>query len=224
MTNWDMIIVEPIRAMLATIGVFIPVLLGALVILIVGWIFAKAIREVTHRILKAIKFEDISNKAGINKILSEGGIKINASELLSRLVYWLVMVVVLVVTVNALGLTVASSLLERLTSYIPHVISALFVLVVGMFLANVISAIVKTAAINTKIPKPELLGSLSKWAILLFTVVVFLDELGIARVFVTLTFNIFFAAICLALALAFGLGGKEVAGKYLQELINRLSK
>ena len=224
MTNWDLVIVEPIRTMLAAIAGFIPTLAGALVILIVGWICAKVIREISHRLLKAIKFENIAEKAGIAEVLHQGGIKITTSEMISRLVYWLIMVTVLVMTINALGLTVASQLLERLTAYIPRVISALFALIIGMFLANVVSGIVRTAASNARIPKPELLGSLSKWAILIFAITIFLDELGIATILVSVTFNIFFGAVCLALALAFGLGGKEVAEKYLKELVDRLTK
>ena len=224
MAQWDYLITEPIRTMLNRFGGYVPTLVGALLILIIGWIFAKIIRELAQKLLNAIRFETIARKAGIADILDEGGIKVSASELISRLIYWLIMVVVLVVTVNALGLTVASQLLERLTSYIPKVISALFVLVIGMFLANVISAIVRTTATNAKIPKPDLLSSLSKWAILIFTFMVFLDELGIAMVLVSVTFNIFFGALCLALALAFGLGGKEVAQKYLHDWVNRFSR
>ena len=224
MTEWDYLVVEPIRAMLNKFGSFIPTLVGALLILIIGWIVAKILRELSHKLLDAIRFETIAKKAGITDILDEGGIKVSASELISRLIYWLVMVVVLVMTINALGLTVASQLLERLTSYIPKVISALFVLVIGMFLANVISAIVRTTANNAKLPKPDLLSSLCRWAILVFTFMVFLDELGIAMILVSVTFNIFFGAVCLALALSFGLGGKEVAQKYLHDWVSRFSR
>ena len=224
MQDWNYIVVDPIRAMLASMASYVPNLISALLILIVGWIFAKVVREVSHRILQSIKFESISQKAGISEVLSKGGIRIGASEIISRLVYWFIMIIVMVMTLNVLGLTVASQLLEKITAYVPHVISAIFVLVIGMFLSNVISGIVGTTAMNTKIPKPEALQSLTRWAILVFTAITALGELGIGDIIVSATFNIFFGAICLALALAFGLGGKDVAGKILHDVYNRFIK
>ena len=224
MENWNYVVLDPIRAMLASTAAYVPKLLGALFILILGWIFAKVVREISHRILQSIKFESIAQKAGISEVLGKGGIRMTASEMISRLVYWFIMIIILVMTLNALGLTVASQLLERITAYIPRVISALFVLIIGMFLSNVISGIVGTTALNTKIPKPEALQTLTRWAILVFTALTALGELGIGTLIVSATFNIFFGAICLALALAFGLGGKEVAGKILHEVYNRFIK
>jgi hypothetical protein len=209
--------------MLTTIAGFVPTLLGALAILFIGWIIAKLISKLVGRLLDVIRFNTIADKAGINEVLAKGGMGLSASEMISRLVYWLVMVLVLVMTVNAIGLTVASQLLEKLTTYIPRVISAVFVLIIGMFLANVISGIVGTTATNAKIPKPELLASVSKWAILVFSITISLGELGIATLLVSTTFNIFFGALCLALALAFGIGGREIAAKILNDFYNRYS-
>jgi hypothetical protein len=145
-------------------------------------------------------------------------LKTSAREVLSTLVYWLVIVMVLVVVVNALGLPQASNVLESLFGYIPNVIAALFVLVVGMFLANFVSGIVRTAAGNAGLSKPEILAGVSRWAIVIFAGTISLKELGIATLLVTTTFNIILGGVCLALALAFGLGGKEAAARYLEEL------
>lgn len=224
MEGLSYVVVDPIRAMLITVANFIPTLIAALLILVFGWIFAKIVQKIAHRILQAIKFENLSKKAGVADVLHKGGIELTASELISRLVYWFVMILVLVITVNILGLTVASQLLERLTAYVPRVISALFVLIFGMFLANVVSSIVTTTAVNTKIPRPDILSGVTKWAILIFATLISLGELGVAAIFVNTTFNIFFGAVCLALALAFGLGGKDVAAKILNNFYNEHSK
>lgn len=218
MTTFDMLVVYPIREMLAKFASFVPTLVGALLILAFGWIFAKVIRDVILRILKAIQFDKIADKAGISEILTKGGIKHTAGEMLGSLVYWLVIIMVLVMTVNALGLTIASQLLERLFAYVPNVISALFVLVLGMFLANVVSGVVYATAKNTSVPNPELLGKISRWAIIVFAVTVSLEELGIAPLLVGTTFNILFGSICFGLALAFGLGGKDAAARFIEEL------
>jgi len=229
--DWQALIIEPTKEMLTRIANFIPTLIGALIILVLGWIIAKIIKGVVNRILQVVRFDMIAEKAGVSNILTKGGIKLTARQMVSGLAYWLVMIMTLVMVVNALGLTVASQLLEGLLAYIPKVIAAIFVLVLGMFLGNIVSGVVRTAASNANLPKPQMLGNISQWAIVIFAATISLKQLGIAPLLVTTTFNILFGGICLALALAFGLGGKDTAARYLEDLrkrksdhINRLAK
>ena len=224
MMDWQIFIVEPTKEMLTRIANFVPILIGALVILIVGWIIAKIIKGLVNRILAVIRFDVIAEKAGVSNILSKGGIKLTARQMISGLAYWLVMIMVLVMVVNALGLTVASQLLEGLLVYIPKVIAAIFVLVLGMFMGNIVSGIIRTTASNANLPKPQMLGNISQWAIVIFAATISLVQLGIAPLLVASTFNILFGGICLALGLAFGLGGKDIAAKYLEDLRRRHSK
>jgi len=216
--EWQNLIVEPIRGMLTRIMAYLPVLLGALVILIVGWIVAKAIRRLVDWLLGAVRFDTLADKAGMPEILRKGGLKISTRQVICGLVYWLVIIMVLVMVVNALGLPKASDVLTSLFAYIPNVIAALFVLVVAMFLASFVSGIVRIAAGNANLPKPEIFAGISRWAIIIFAITVSLVELGVAPLLVTATFNIILGGVCLGLALAFGLGGKEAAARYLEEL------
>ena len=110
--EWDNLIVEPVRQMLTRILAYLPVLLGALIILIVGWIVAKVIRRLVDWLLKVVRFDVLADKAGILEILRKGDLGISARELVSRLVYWLIMIMVLVMTVDALGLPKASTSLQ----------------------------------------------------------------------------------------------------------------
>jgi hypothetical protein len=217
-SNWENLIAGPVREMLTKILTYLPVLLGALIILIVGWIVAKAIRRIIDVALKAIRFDTLADKAGITAILKKGDLKITAREVVSGLVYWLIIIMVLVMVVNALGLPKASDVLTSLFAYVPKVIAALFVMVVAMFLASFVSGMVQTAAGNANLPKPEIFAGVSRWAIIIFAVTIALGELGIATLLVTATFNIILGGICLALALAFGLGGKDAAARFLEEL------
>jgi hypothetical protein len=141
----------------------------------------------------------------------------------SGLVYWLIIIMVLVMVANALGLPKASDILSNLFAYVPKVIAALVVLVVAMFLASFVSGIVQIAAGNAKLPKPQLLAGISRWAIIIFALTIVLTQLGIAPLLVSATFNIILGGIVLALALAFGLGGKDAAAKYLEELKQKRS-
>ena len=127
--DWNLILTEPIKEMLSKAASFIPSLLGALVILIVGWIFAKVLKELTNKLLIALRIDVLSKKAGISDILTKGGVNLTFSEILSALIYWLIMIMVLVLVANVFGLTVASRLIEGVVAYIPRVIAALFVLV-----------------------------------------------------------------------------------------------
>jgi len=219
--EWNNLIAEPVRQMLTKILAYLPILLGALAILIVGWIIAKAIRRTIDWLLKVVRFDTLADKAGVSEILRKGDLKISAREVVSGIVYWLIIIMVLVMAVDALGLPKASDVLASLFAYVPNVIAALLVLVVAMFLASFVSGIVRTAAGNANLPKPEIFASISRWAIIIFAATVSLEQLGIASLLVTTTFNIILGGICLALALAFGLGGKDVAAKYLEELKKR---
>jgi len=175
-------------------------------------------------LLTTIHFNMLADKSGISDALRKGDLKMTVSQVVSGLVYWLIMIMVLVMVVNALGFPKASDILESLFAYIPRVIAALFVLVVAMFLATFVSSIVLTAAANAKLPQPDLLAGICRWAIIVFAITISLAQLGIAPLFVTATFNILLGGICLALALAFGLGGKDAAARYIEELRQRRSQ
>jgi len=222
--EWDNLIFEPIREMLTKIMAYLPVLLGALLILIVGWIVAKIIRSIVNGVLKVVRFDALADKAGISEILRKGDLKTSARQVVSSLVYWLIIIMVLVMVANALGLPKASDLLSSLFAYVPKVIAALLVLVVAMFLASFVSGIVRIAAGNAKLPKPEMLAGISRWTIIIFAVTISLAQLGIAPLLVTATFNIILGGIVLALALAFGLGGKDAAARYLDKVKQKHSE
>jgi len=221
--EWKNLIVEPVTQMLTKMMAYLPVLLGALIILIAGWFVAKAIKRIVDWLLKLIRFNMLADKAGISEILKKGNLEISAGEVISRLVYWLIVIMVLVMAVDALGLPKASDVLASLFAYVPKVIAALLVLVVAMFLASFVSGIVRTAAGNASLPKPEMFAGVSRWAIIIFAVTISLEQLGIASLLVTTTFNIILGGVCLALAIAFGLGGKDIVAKYLEELKKRRS-
>lgn len=221
--EWKNIIVEPVTQMLTRIMAYLPVLLGVLIILIVGWIVAKAIKRLVDWLLKLIRFDALADKAGISEIIKKGNLKISAGEVISGLVYWLIVIMVLVMAVDTLGLPKASDILASLFAYVPKVIAALLVLVVAMFLASFVSGIVRTAAGNADLPKPEMFAAVSRWAIIIFAITIALEQLGIASLLVTTTFNIILGGVCLALAIAFGLGGKDTAAKYLEGLKKKRS-
>ncbi len=210
---YDYMIIDPLREMLAKVVGFLPTLGLTLVILIIGWTVVKFFSKILLDLFKAINLDKVIDKLGAFNVLDHGDKK--PSELLSHLTYVIGMIIVLVMTVKSLGLITASDLLDSVLAYIPSVISGVFVLIIGMLIAHVISGVVHVVAKNTDMPRPELLSGLSKLTIMFFAVTAFLREVGFGDLFVGTNFTIVFGGIVLALALAFGLAGKDIAAKYL---------
>jgi small-conductance mechanosensitive channel len=215
---WTSLVVEPVREMLTQVLGYLPKLLGALLILIIGWIVARVIRRLVDELLKLVRFDSLADKAGISGVLEKGNVKVTAREVVSGLVYWLIMIMVLVMTVNALGLPRASDILESIFAYVPRVIVAILAIIIGLFLASFVAGIVRLAAANANMPKPDVLAGICRWVIIVFAAAVALTELDIASMLVATTFNIILAGVVFAAALAIGLGGKDAVAKYIEEL------
>jgi hypothetical protein len=211
------IIRESVGSFVSGIGDFLPSLLAAFVILIVGWIVAKMLKAAVGRGLKLIRFPTLTAKAGIDEFLTTGGLTRTATDLLGVLVYWLVMLIVLVTAVNALGLEVASSLLNEILLYIPNIIASVIVVAVGLYAANFVSAMVRTAAANAGIEEAGLVAGLSRYALIAFTFAIALGQLRIGQELVTNGFLIVFGAASLAAALAIGLGARDFVGRVIED-------
>jgi len=215
MTDLDMML-EPVRAFLLQVADFLPRLAIALVVVIVGWFIAKAAKFAIVRGLRAINFHVLTARAGLDGFLRDGGIHTDTTDILGLMVYWLVILGALVIGFNSLGLIYVTDLLGRVMLFVPKVMVALLVLAFGAyfarFLANAITAYCK----NVHIQDAELLGRLAQYAILTFVVLIALDQVNIGGEIVRQSFLIILAGLVFALALAFGLGGKEWAAEMLE--------
>jgi len=220
--DWNAVVMEPVTAMLARVASFLPTLLGVLVILIIGWIVAGILKNVVVKLLKLIQLDTATEKAGLGDILRRGGIRQTLSELVGVLIYWLVMLMVFMTSLNALGMTVAASLLDKVIMYIPNVIAAMFILTLGIFFSSMIGTVVRTASSNAGITQAKFLGQLTQVVIMIFAIMITLEQLNIASSVLNLAINIVLASIGLAFALAVGLGSKDIAGKLVGDLVNKV--
>ena len=220
--NWNMMVMEPVREILTRVAGFLPILMGVFVILIVGWIVAGVLKNVVVKLLKLIQLDTASEKSGLSDILRRGGIRHTVSELIGVLIYWLIMLLVFMTSLNALGMTVAASLLDKVIMYIPNVIAAVFILSLGIFFSSMIGTVVRTASSNAGITQAKLLGQLTQVVIMIFAVVITLEQLNIASSILNLAINIIIASIGLAFAIAVGLGSKDIAGKMIQDIVNNV--
>ena len=220
--DWNAVVMEPVKAMLVRIAGFLPVLLGVLVILIVGWIVAGMLKNIVIKVLKLIQLDTASEKAGLGDVLRRGGIRQTLSELIGVLIYWLVMLMVFMTALNALGMTVAASLLDKVIFYIPNVIAAVFIMALGIFFSSMVGTIVRTAASNAGITQAKFLGQFTQTIIMIFTAIITLEQLNIASSVLTFAINIILASLGLGMAIAIGFGSKDIAGKMVQDFVNRI--
>ncbi|MBI3251761.1 MAG: hypothetical protein HYZ52_00355 [Candidatus Omnitrophica bacterium] len=208
------------ESMWARVLGFLPTLVSVIVILIVGWIVAALVQKVITRFLKLARLDTVSEKIGVANILTKGDINYTLSEIIGVLIYWLLMLVVVLAAVNALQLTVAAELLNQVILYVPNVIASVFILVLGIFFASVVANAVRTAAANSRIQQARTLGQFAQAIIVVFAIVESLNQLKIDTTFIELFLKAVLGAVALGVGLAIGLGCKDMAGRYVNQLID----
>ena len=214
MDNVNML-VEPIRASLHQIGAFLPRLLLAILVLVVGWLVAKLVRFAIVRALHAINFNVVTEKAGIDRFLSQGGAEVDTIRVLGGLFYWLVILAALMIAFNSLDLAYVTDLLGRVVLFVPRVMVAVVILVFGAYFARFIGTAVATYLRNLGAREAGLMGRFALYAIMTFAIMIALDQLGLGDI-IRETFLVLVGAVALALALAFGLGGQRRAADLLE--------
>jgi len=212
------------NAFATKITAFLPALIGAIIIFVAGWIIARLVKLAVERLLKLIRFDKATEKAGVKEFLRKGDILRVPSEIISSLVYWFIMILVIIASLDALGLPIVSDLLNSIFLYIPNVVAAIIVLILGFLVGNLLSAVVRTATSNAGLKNANGLGNIALYAIVFFSGAIALIQLGIGEEIVVSAFGIAFGAAALALALAFGLGGRDVAGDYLKRWLEEKRK
>ena len=222
MSSWQVVLLEPARTVLAQIGKFLLDGLLVIIILIIGWIISRVIKTIVTKGLRTVKLDELSGSIGLNELLDKGGITYSLSELMGVICYWLAILVSFMVAINAVGLTIAADLLNKIVLYIPNVIAAIFILTLGMFVATILRNIVITAANNAGLSQTRLLSKVVEVIVIAFSIFVALEQLKIGIRITELTLSIILGAVGLGLALAFGLGCKDIAGKFVNELIEKV--
>lgn len=224
MSSWQVVLLEPARVMLTQIGQLLMKSLGVIIILITGWLISKVIRAAVTRILRAVKLDEISDRIELDSVLEKGGITYSLSELIGVICYWLALLITFMVAFNAVGLTIAAGLLDKIVTYVPNVIAAIFILILGMFVATLLRNIVQTTANNAGLTQGKLLSKVVEVVVGAFAALIALEQLGVGISITELTLSIILGSVGLALALAFGLGCKDVAGKYVEDFLDKLKK
>src|SRR6266702_1956760 len=213
---------EQVRSFLVRIGEFFRRVLLAILILVAGWLIAEAVRFAVIKALRAINFNVLTERAGIDGFLRQGGGETDTTGVLGLLVYWLTILTALMIAANSVGLIAVPELIVRVVLFVPKVIVAIVILAFGAYFARFIGMSVAAYCRNVDMPDAELLGRLAMYAIVVFVAMVAIDHLGLGDI-IRQTFLIILIGVVLALALAFGLGGQKRAADFLERWSRRSS-
>ena len=203
-------------AFITRIAVFLPNLFFAIAIILLGWVVCNVIKRVVTRLLKLCQFDLVAERAGIKQILDRGAIRQSASDILGLLVFWFLFLIAIVTTLETLNLSGATDTLHTIYLYIPKIVAALVTLILGLYFANFLETVTRTSCANAGLEQSVSIGRAAYMATAIFVVAGIFEILDIASEIVIWAFILVFGAVCLALALAFGMGGREVAGRLLE--------
>lgn len=200
---------------------FVPKLLAVVVILFFGWIIAKLVRTAVKRVLELIQFDKFAQKSGLEAFMNSGSVNVTLSGIISQVLYWLVIIMFVITGANTLGLNEVANLLHDLASYLPRIILAILVMIFGTLLARFINRLVFAWLHSIKFESALVVSTSVEYGIQILALFVALEQLGIGVQLIHSLFVIVFGAIFLALALAFGLGGREWAARVIEKLSNK---
>ncbi len=203
---------------------FIPLLLVAIIIVLLGWLVGSFLGNIIEKLIHKIKLDALLAKAGLDSLMKKTGYKLDSGKFLGGLVQWFVIIAFLMAAFDLLGLNVLNEFLRVIVFYLPNVFVAALILVIGLVLAHLAGGVVSASIKAADFASSRMIGAVTKWSITVFAFLFALSQLGIAPRLIESLFIGFVAMIALAGGLAFGLGGKDVAGDMLHALKKNLSR
>jgi hypothetical protein len=215
-TEWSTALMSSLATAMALFFSAIPKLFGFIIILIVGWLVASLVEKAVAALLRTIRFNELAKRSGLADFVSKMGTGTDSAGVLGAVVKWFIRLIALVVAFDALGLPAVSDVLRQLLLWLPNVIVALVVLVIGGLLASALGNVVRGAAAKSALGNPELLAKVASGLVWAFAIVVAVNQIGIATALVNTLFMAVVGAVALALGLAFGLGGRETASEIVR--------
>ncbi|OGD13048.1 MAG: hypothetical protein A2W20_02620 [Candidatus Aminicenantes bacterium RBG_16_66_30] len=213
----DKILIQPLREVFQKLSAFAPSLLTGIVVLAAGVVLAWLVKLLVVRIIRILKLDAAFARSGVTEALQKMAVKDTPAKLVGRMFYWLVVFIFFILALSVMRMPVIDELLEKFLLYLPNIFVALVVLAIGWFLGNFLGRAALIASVNAGMKAAGPLSKGIKGAVLLFAFVMAFEQLGIGRSTVIAAFAIVFGGAVLALALAFGLGGKDLARSFLEK-------
>jgi hypothetical protein len=217
--NWGDVFTQSLQSVWFGVADFVPKLVMALIIFAIGWVLAALVEHLVISLFKALKVDAALKSAGMEDVVKRAGHRLDSGLFVGVLVKWFVIVVFLIASFDVLNLQRVTDFLTQIVNYLPQVIVAVLVLMVAVVVANAMHRIVVASAKAAHVKSSEFLGRVTKWSIWIFAIIAALVSLGVAVNLIYIIVQMVLAGAALAIGLAFGLGGKEVAQKLLEKTV-----
>lgn len=222
--TWGHVLRTSFDALWTGIVLFIPNLVVAIVIVIIGWAIGALVGQVIEKFMRSIKFDEALRKAGVGEVVQKAGLNLNSGKFLGALIKYFIVVIFLIASFDVLGLNQVTVFLQQIVlGYLPQLIIAVMILLVGGVVGDVMQRIVVAASRTANLSSANFLGAVTKWGVWIFAILVALSQMGIAGTFIQTIFTGLVVAISLALGLSFGLGGQQAAARTIEKLQEQIS-
>ncbi len=222
MTDWNIVTGSSLEKLWENFILFLPEIFLALIILVIGWFFALAVGKITANILYRMKFNSFFEGEEWEEAFKKAEIKINPSDFIGSIVKWLLIIVVIWMTAERLAFHEFASLMGNIVGYLPSVIVAVLIFIVAVMVADFLSKMVMIATEKAEFPYAKTTGAIVKGSIWVFAAFAILIHLGIARDLLLALFYGIVAFLAIAGGLSFGLGGKEAAQKFIEDIKKKI--
>jgi hypothetical protein len=215
--NWGDVFTLSLQNLWVGVARFVPVLVIALIIFAIGWVLAALIEKLVESLFRSIKVDAALKSAGMEEVVKRAGHNLNSGAFVGALVKWFIIVAFLMASLNMLGLDTVNVFLAQVLNYLPNVVIAVIILMVAAVIASAMQKVVVASALAAHSKSSELLGRVTKWSIWIFAILTALMQLGVAEGLIQTVLTAVFAGAALAIGLAFGLGGKDVAARMIEK-------
>jgi small-conductance mechanosensitive channel len=216
--TWSEVLSQSFQNLWVGVVSFIPNLVVAIIIFIIGWIISALLGRVISQMVRSLGIDKVLRRTGVEKTLNKAGFQLNSGKFIGSLVKWFIIVVFLVASFDVLGLSQVNQFLQQVVLlYLPRVIAAVFILLVAAVIAEATENLVKGSAKMADVKISHFLGVMSRWSIWFFAILMALYQMGVAAAFIQTIFTGLIVALSLAIGLSFGLGGKTAAGEAIEK-------
>lgn len=224
LNTWGEVLNTSFQGLWTGVIMFIPNLIVALIVLCIGWGIGVVVEKGIVHFMKMIKFDEALRKAGFEEFVRKSGLNLDSGRFVGALVKYFIIMVFLIASFDILGLNQVTAFLQQIViGYLPQLIIAVLVLLVGGVVGDVLSRVVNAAARTAGLSSANFLATVSKWAVWVFAILVALNQMGIAGPFIQTLFTGFVVAVSLALGLSFGLGGQQAAAKTIDRVQEKIA-
>jgi len=220
--NWSLVTLQALQDLWKGVIEFIPALIGAIIIFLIGWVISVGVGRLVSEILRRIKFNRLFERGVWREAIEKADLKIDVSGFIGLIVKWVLVIVFLLAAVEILGLKEFSAFLRNVLNYLPNVVVAACIFVVAVIVAQFLGKVVRAGVESIKVGYGHLVETIVRWAIWVFAILAILLQLKVAPALIQILFSGFVAFLAIAGGIAFGLGGKEVASEILRDIYKKL--